>query len=841
MFSLWALYIKTSSGTHSIETDNKTSIAYEWYSPYFNEQHAASWDFTVPRTPYNESLLLRAHNETDVITPLNESEFTAYFRGLPWHEENEIDEGVLTVVRIAEWRITLQFRQYCSLLEALRNKHNTRSYSLDGPFASSPTSDAKRVYPYFICFAETLRATGIPIHPNSTSEQRAIVGISYLAFLRLLLPSLKCHQDLSSDLEKIYLIPSSPNFKGVIQHYSNSPTPITFTLNTQYAPVASSVNTRVIEASPIASEYRLKGTLRLHGELSAYELLNEVLASLCLRLCIRSYLEKDSDRILYTAEIIVPDTEGWDYAASKVFNTLSSYHRLKISIPYLKDDAEEVVNLQANYTPYIALPLAAMSESDTLSRRFRYYNREQLLQFHPPIEHGANLYASTKNKATPRWYRKEPNPVKFARHPLNTSDHYTESYEETWPHKTWPPLYFTLTKEEEDNVHCPAFIPGGSLRTKTGADPYITSKLCVNLDNDIYKLENERWEYVGHEPYLSRYETQHIPYKELKLLRGRVILAPCFPAQELPLYFDTLRPQSYGVNVRYYERNGRWGGYGLFIDQRAEENDTANAWRWLPYVNKTHSIKTTFMSNFFNSIPYHPNPGRDPDLPIHPRPGLGDNFDLLSLHPPTTSNILLDRYGDQLTSVHYRNTHEKNTELFNEEIPYNYKEAPTVYNKVMCSVHVSPCVHALDIQKETNNQGAQFYVRGIAQHPCTSTDWLYFRTVKDNEENIHPLFTCEGNVNRLSLTKSMTRILSDYAIYYRATLSTAMEGELSRYEEEDIFKNLYLFPFPTPDTKRIGQQRIKKLSLTIRPYECAIRTVTVIQFNDFTAIDEDRF
>ena len=66
MFSLWALYLSIPSGDKAIELDAQTEIAYEWYSPFFNDQHSVSWDFSVPRTPYIEELLLNLAQKGDL-------------------------------------------------------------------------------------------------------------------------------------------------------------------------------------------------------------------------------------------------------------------------------------------------------------------------------------------------------------------------------------------------------------------------------------------------------------------------------------------------------------------------------------------------------------------------------------------------------------------------------------------------------------------------------------------------------------------------------------------------------------------------------------------------------
>ena len=65
--------------------------------------------------------------------------------------------------------------------------------------------------------------------------------------------------------------------------------------------------------------------------------------------------------------------------------------------------------------------------------------------------------------------------------------------------------------------------------------------------------------------------------------------------------------------------------------------------------------------------------------------------------------------------------------------------------------------------------------------------------------------------------------------------ATAIEGDLEVWNEEAIFAALYADPYPPDDDSRIGQQRIKKISLVLRKNECRIKSVRVVQFNKVTA------
>ena len=831
MFSLWALYIRTKGGDKSLELDAATEIAYEWYSPYFNDEHSTSWDFSVPRTPYNEELLLSVNSNGEQY-PLNDGYFEAYFQGLPWQQENEIDLGRLSVIKLTERRITLQFKQITPVFLRLNNKRETSNIPLSNAITGSPSSTAAHYF--FLLFAETLRATGVAIDiQNKQMEQRAIVAISSLKLLQFLLPDLNVAtlpNDVYSKLFYLYIVPSTPNFTGQIipRDGTNS-----FSIgNTQYWDIYAYKTYRFTEAQPIHGSYYLNGHLRLHGTITARELLNELLATLCLRLCIRTFM--NGSTIKNRIEIIPPNLHK---NTSHIFGKLNSFAYFAFSLPRYPSETERTQSYTINYQPTHILPLIGTTEASHSSLAFRYFNREHLFQFHPPIEEGAAFYTETEANAITQHYKKNTNTVSYAKQPKNEF----EDPKETWPNRLEPKYYYTPAGITQNTVKLTLnnYLNQDLVNTKRQHFPTEQSTLRVELEGDIYILNGGRWQYVGHEPNTQRQLPHHISYRELKLQRGRVILAPCFEPQTTRLSFDSIRARSINVYVTPgIIENGKegslWGGNGLFSDEHSREGSVLNAWRWLPDTIKTHSLDFLSFGRLWKK---NGNDGGglipDPDRPKDPPWWTGkNNWQLADALTPVT---LLNRYGEPLdlqamrpTATPYR--------LYKEPLQSSYNDAPLVYSSAVFTVHLSPCVHALAVPRKDERhspEDTEFYIRKRAINACISTEYLYF--YDKYTKTYYPLFYLSGGTYRNSFTTNANADIKEYSSAYFRMFATAIEGDLESWNEEVIFAALYADPYPLDDDSRIGQQRIKKISLVLRKDECRIKSVRVVQFNKVTS------
>ena len=110
MYCFWALYVIKDEKEHYLELDDATEISYEWLSPMWNTETSTTWDFSLPRTPHNEELLLPSSANGELI-PLNEGRLQGYLTGLPWQDTDEAYWGLLTVLSANERRIKVQFLQ----------------------------------------------------------------------------------------------------------------------------------------------------------------------------------------------------------------------------------------------------------------------------------------------------------------------------------------------------------------------------------------------------------------------------------------------------------------------------------------------------------------------------------------------------------------------------------------------------------------------------------------------------------------------------------------------------------------------------------------------------------
>ena len=166
MYSLWSLHIASDENTERghIDVDYQTEISYEWLSPLFHRELSQSWDFTVPRTPHNESLLL-PNNLGHERYPLNDWHTMAYFIGLPWLSDDDAEWGILSVVSTTERRIKVHFLQKNLFFQKIDCPANTvRLHSSNGGIYSSLP-------------AETTRARGEYIVSNEWRDSAAALCV----------------------------------------------------------------------------------------------------------------------------------------------------------------------------------------------------------------------------------------------------------------------------------------------------------------------------------------------------------------------------------------------------------------------------------------------------------------------------------------------------------------------------------------------------------------------------------------------------------------------------------------------------------------------------------------
>lgn len=159
MFCAWSLYVKPdpSAAYQCLDIDDVTEISYDWKSPYFFSELSATWDFSLPRTPDNEQLLIPKTNADGELLPFTDGAVPAYFIGLPWQEEEEIDAGELSIVKLSELRITVQFRQINTLFQKL--------VKLDGSALRIQCESTYQETPprAFLALGETMKANGRPL------------------------------------------------------------------------------------------------------------------------------------------------------------------------------------------------------------------------------------------------------------------------------------------------------------------------------------------------------------------------------------------------------------------------------------------------------------------------------------------------------------------------------------------------------------------------------------------------------------------------------------------------------------------------------------------------------
>ena len=102
------------------------------------------------------------------------------------------------------------------------------------------------------------------------------------------------------------------------------------------------------------------------------------------------------------------------------------------------------------------------------------------------------------------------------------------------------------------------------------------------------------------------------------------------------------------------------------------------------------------------------------------------------------------------------------------------------------------------------------------------------------------IYKISQSYDLMHCSENPATIQATYIRAYYEQLALAIEGDLETWDEEAIFAALYEHPYPSREaSQRIGQQRIKKISLVLRKHECSIKSVRVVQFNEI-ATDYDR-
>ena len=852
MFCLWALYIRSGEHNQPIDIDHQTEIAYQWQSPYYTGKHSNSWDFTVPRTPHNEAILLNRTTNGELI-PFNTAEHSAYFIGLPWLTQSEIDSGILRLVQVSPSRFTLQFTQVNHLLERL--KHATGFQLRITP---SSTDDFKGSTPkFFIAQGESTRAR--------TTSAAYCVAIRIDVLLQEILAfgaqaKKNIHiQHYLTTKPNLYLLSSRTNLLGSVQRVT-TPEQTIYTAGTVIELIDKKIKRHEVGDYYSPTLYLTSAdSFNFPTEGNLYQLLQEICGILQCGIRFQETLTGN-----FTCTITSPQTTRDIYPR---LGELVSFEFTKFEIhtppPYdkvcTKEERDIILKLKRPIPYNAPLPLVFYTKEDKDKNPedkpqlgLRYFARGTLFHFLNLVADGADFYQEHPTTLTRYNSRNIPTYKHIGNNPYSAFEYKSKG---------------RYAKPVNDTLRITIYNDG-----RTNIDN-IRILDYVEAFGEIYYHDTDKtqWHYLGTivAPEQAPKYRDGISTEQTTLLRGHLIFAPPEPLTDLTLttdsfylyteqkHFETPKPfQSIGQPnqdlpsefIRYIDGKK----YYFYTEEdyliwRVPDSPQAlHHQLWLLAYRRDYeqllgnrtrtiqgSIERIVISDGFNPKPpfkpilehYYATP--NPDAVIYNRDGLpsrpprlGDD-DLIPVPPtpkPPTPNPDPGLPG--------------NPTVWQSPVREDLDEVPTsvssrweeLYDgKITIPINTSPPIPTLNIPLPNSTEALKpkIYLRSLcgapylAQHP-----------------HLEGKFSIKNPTQILTLAQQPDTEINYYQQLLIRLLYNAIEGTLSVHREDVIFNALHRYPYPdTSSEQQIAQQRIKSLNLTLRRQEITIRSATVIQFN----------
>ena len=795
MFSLWALYIRTKGGDKSLELDAATEIAYEWYSPYFNDELSTSWDFSVPRTPYNEELLLSVNSNGEQY-PLNDGYFEAYFQGLPWQQENEVDNGRIYVVKTTTTRISLQFKQINSVLERLTH-HSCRSLRIDGieelKFYDGHLPNGYNICEYFLAYGESVRAAGT----ESITPSNAIVAITLNELLNQVINfgaglSAKRHL-LSLTRDYMVVVPERHNlFNGVVR--KNALIAIEY-----MGHGVTNVPTHKIAAQDTvgvdASSY-----VTLPADIMLSTLLKSILYARCGRLVVREKLTGEP-----VIEYISPtNTTNTQHR----FGELASFEwcTMHLPKPLLSEKKNTTFFLPSSQSIDYNQPLALAFYPTSVEMReiegipIRFYNREHFLHFLPTIEDEATFPAP--RRATLTAYRSTETTILKKKYVGIFKAQSTTELEIDWSHYSHLMLPFGETM-----LH---FVACG--------EAYFYSY-----------LEN-KWTWLGSTPQSTLHisKRNNVTEHDLCFEKGHLVFQQISPRINIEVSCDNAK-----LHLHLYNRPKGATREAFLVNEPDRNFDDPQLW----IISRLPGYLWRRNQNTLNTKEGH-NEGEH-------IPAEGGGFGgggILSLRRVSEGSPIfspeLGHYSSHELIVPQSSEHP-NKFIINYKEP-NQKAIPNsqfqtyFFGKGDANIYTRPPVPTVAVAKPQDKSANKLYLR-VVKLVNTFTESGNF-----GDNSALSIYVPNSAVALPYCSGNPTETQNTYTKAYYEQLALAIEGDLETWDEEAIFAALYEHPYPSREaSQRIGQQRIKKISLVLRKHECSIKSVRVVQFNEI-ATDYDK-
>ena len=793
MFSFWALYIVKDDQPHYLEIDNATEISYEWLSPMWNTETSTTWDFSLPRTPYNEELLLPSSDNGELI-PLNEGRLQGYLTGLPWQETDEAYWGLLTVISATERRIKVQFLQK-SLFE---QKLEVPVSEIDVDIEEHRVEDLSSVW-------------AADFEWSSRRLQSFIISWKIRTLLQQYATWAKYNCTNNLENKDLYLVSNRTNSiaasKITEDLYKEQPYKITDLRGNKKN---YSVPHRIVKG-----EFDWEETLAMFPSLQssriALGLVRELLRLFCAQMLITEYVQGANKTPSVTYRGV------YSSSARLYFGELSTYEWVKAPYPELQDVAErsntEFSIQERNYL----FPIVAMEEDKGLE--FREYTRHDNTNqipycFYNDVVDGAPLGYTAKCRGC--------------------------TFYVPWPDE-FPYYYAYFRTKNPDYTNTVNLHPNSHLCdcTPTG----------VAVSTSQYGVDREHgtWKYLGEylhtrNPYVHGRGAQRV---SLPFQRGRFI-AITLEKKKVYTYGDTLinscERNTYFENAgetSYYDRTKSLSpqefGQAVSIyddlyspsDEQMPDTSFCNKSSMRRWLDKNH--------------PTYPNPKppKDEDLPLPPGRDWDDDRRPWRPKPKKPFTPYSMRSVSALLSEDGESTQDKKKQ-FNDAWVKMVDKQKLFYAFTPFYLNMTPPLPCLEVEPyaTTKPRADRLFIVGLRR-----TNSRVGIEMHPNAYNVLPHILDKGEKEiagtyyEESLTNDLP--LEELVLPYFRHLWHAVEGELSSWEEDEVFKYMTEFNYPKmDDASHIGNQRIKRVTLLLRRGECRIKSVRVIQFNRLATKDE---
>ena len=795
MYSFWALYIVKDEKAHYLELDDATEISYEWLSPMWNTETSTTWDFSLPRTPYNEELLLPSSANGELI-PLNEGRLQGYLTGLPWQDTDEAYWGLLTVISANERRIKVQFLQK-SLFE---QKLERPVREINVPFKEHKTDPQKTQFiRHRVADMETIWASRAPWY-DGAPRKKAFIAWDAATLLKQYAEELGYETDWDFQKEThIYIISNLYNLFHQTAYYN-------------FSQGYRTHNPQGLD-SHIKRPYEYKyfgffvsnERLSLQSSRIALGIVRELLAMFCAKVLVKEYVLESSKKpsAIY---------QGDDMSTARhSFGELSSYEWVKAQYPRLQDVEVRSDNGYKQELRYSLIPIVAYEEGKGLaSRQYPNYRKENQFCFYNDVIDG-------------------------------------ESYEYTGPCQGRE--FYVPFPEQKDHPLCFAYF--------TLKDYSNESRLCVNshlcdctpsgigVSSSQYRADKAKgvWQYVGEYDLraLPKVHGRGAQVVDIPFARGRFV-AISFSKKPVYTHGDTLLNSCIEIkkgNSIFYEYDSyncdasklspQMWGHGKAVKYGDESAD-----RTLPETYFVNKQSTKLAMKLL-----HYDPDKNPDLPNPKDPGIlpfppGFNPDDDSDRPRRPGKKTFELFSLGVSGLRRENSNPQSVSAtFEDKKPtMHFKQNLFfAYSRFMLNTSVlRPCFE-LERDEPGKARAERLFIVGdgadqiveIKKHDNSN---VLPDEVIDNPLSFEDMFSNDLPINMLVLP-------------YFQHLWHAVEGELTRWEEEEVFKYMTEFNYPSlNDTAHIGNQRIKRVTMVLRRNECRIKSVRVIQFNRVATKDE---